>query len=65
MHDATRAAGLGALAAAAAGGGGGFEGAVCLSAACVDSDFRRRAYSLPVAVPPEERLVRGDSRKSK
>lgn len=59
LHDALRASPMGAL-----GVGGAFEGAVRLSAACVDCDGRRKVYGLPLAVPPEDRLVRGDSRKT-
>lgn len=38
--------------------GGGFEGAVALAAACVDTDFRRQLYGLPMSVPPEQRQTR-------
>lgn len=41
-----------------ASAGGGFEGAVALAAACVDVDFRRQLYGLPMSVPPEQRLTR-------
>jgi hypothetical protein len=54
LHDALRASPMGVL-----GAGGAFEGAVRLSAACVDCDGRRALYGLPLAVPAEERLTRG------
>ena len=37
---------------------GSFEGAVALAAACVDVDFRRELYGLPISVPPEQRQTR-------
>ncbi|BDA41056.1 probable FT-interacting protein 3 [Coccomyxa sp. Obi] len=47
-----------------ASAGGSFEGAVALAAACVDVDFRRQLYGLPMAVPPEQRQTRHSVQKS-
>lgn len=44
-----------------AGGPGVMEGALSLSAACCDVDHRRTLYGLPIAVPPERRVTRGQS----